>query len=62
MRITRGDLLLCLELLTSEGVGMEQQKSAESIVGRAMRTEGSNGRYTDGDLNFDDEADAESYD
>jgi hypothetical protein len=32
-RITRGDLAVCLVLLTSEGVGMHRQKSAEAIVG-----------------------------
>jgi hypothetical protein len=31
-RITRGDLSVCLVLLTSRGVGMERQKSAEAIV------------------------------
>jgi hypothetical protein len=62
MRNTRGGLLLCHRLPTLEGVGKGQQKSAESIVGQAMTAEGSNGTITDGDLNFDDEGDAESYD
>lgn len=50
------------ELSPLKGGEKQQQKSAESIVGRAMTTEGSNRTITDGDLNFDDEEDAESYD
>lgn len=41
-RITLGDLLVCLWLLASRGVGMGEQKSAEAVVGSLPRTEGPN--------------------
>ena len=41
-RITRGDLQLCFELLSSRDDGKKLQKSAEGIVGSVDRTEGPN--------------------
>ena len=41
-RITLGGLLFCLWLPAPRGVGMEQQKSAEAIVGLLPQTEGLN--------------------
>ena len=41
-RITLGGLLFCHWLPASRGVGMEQQKSAEAIVGLLPQTEGLN--------------------
>lgn len=44
-RITLGGLLLCHWLTALRGVGMQQQKSADAIVGLSPQTEGLNKRY-----------------
>jgi len=45
VRITRGDLPICLVLPASQGAGMGWQKSAEGIVGLLDRAEGLNMNY-----------------
>ena len=47
-RITLGDLLVCLVLLSLRDGGMNQQKSADGIVGSSDRAEGLNVNYETG--------------
>jgi len=55
-RITRGDLLICLVLLASRGVGMDRQKSAEAIrVEVTARQRAEHEVPLSGDLIFDDD-------